>query len=70
MLKKIFVLLVPMMMAMPSMAAKKKVCNDLKVSQCNKREDCSWIKKSKKTDRKAYCRKTGKKAKGKNASKK
>ena len=49
----------------------KKVCNDLKVSQCKKRVDCTWVKKSKKMDRKAYCRMTGKKmskkkSKGKN----
>lgn len=41
-------------------APKKKVCNDLKVTQCRKREDCSWVKKSK-DGKKAHCRISGKK---------
>lgn len=43
-----------------SAAPKKKACNDLKISQCKKREDCSWIKSAQKKDGKkikAYCRK-------------
>lgn len=41
-------------------APPKKVCNELKVTQCNNREDCSWIKKSTRkdgTEVKAHCRK-------------
>ena len=43
-------------------APKKKACNDLKVTQCKKRQDCTWVKKSK-NGKAAYCRKSAKKKK-------
>ena len=46
-----------------NMAEAKKVCKELKVSQCKKRKDCSWVKKSKRKNGQsvsAYCRKKSK----------
>lgn len=56
----IFTIFSTLLITSPSLAANKKVCNDLKITQCKKRTDCSWVKKSKGkngTEKKAYCRK-------------
>lgn len=64
--KALLISISTLFISLPGFSANKKVCNDLKRTQCTKREDCSWIKKSKKkngSETKAYCRKKAAKKK-------
>lgn len=69
MLKSTLSILAILFLSLPaSSAPKKKVCNQLKVTQCQKRTDCTWVKQAK--NKKAYCRNKPQAVKGKAIPKK